>query len=100
MLGCVSDELGAPDTADFGPLPAPEPDVHKILDEHPGFAATLGKFMALRDAAEVLAELKPPYYETAAAYLTEIADHVMRDAGLGEDFLQAMIATRPPLASR
>ena len=76
------------------------PDVRKILDEHPAFARTLTQFMALRDAAEVLAELKPPYYETAAAYLREIADHVMRDAGLGEDFLQAMIATRPPISAR
>lgn len=73
-------------------------DVRKILDEHPAFAATVTQFMLLYDAAEVLAELEPPYHETAAEYLREIADHVMRDAGAGEDFLRAMIANKPPFS--
>jgi hypothetical protein len=75
-------------------------DVRRLLDENPGFARVLQQFMALYDAAEVLAELKPPRHEIAAPYLREIADHVMREAAVGEDFLQALIRGRPPLGER
>jgi hypothetical protein len=72
----------------------------KILDEHPAFAGKLYQFMALRDAADVLEALQPPYYQTAAAYLEEVADTVLRGTGIGEDFVQAMIAARPPFEGR
>ena len=48
-----------------------------------------------RDAAEVIDELKPPEYQVAAPYLREIAHHVMREAGIDGDFLQALIRGRP-----
>jgi hypothetical protein len=72
-------------------------DVRSLLDENPGFARVLRQFMALYDVAEVLGELKPPRHETAAAYLREIADHVMRETGIGDDFLRVLIQSRPPL---
>ncbi len=72
-------------------------EVRRILDENPAFARVLLQFQALYDAAETLDELKPPQYETAAPYLREIADHVMRGTGIGGDFLQALIRSRPPL---
>jgi len=75
-------------------------DVRKILDEHPAFARVLQQFAVLYDAAEVLDDLEPPQHEIAAPYLREIADHVMRETGAGDDFLQAMIRSRPPLGVR
>lgn len=76
-------------------------DVRRILDENPRFARIVQQFMALYDAAEVLDDLKPPQHEIAAPYLRAIADNVMRrDTCMGEDFLQALIAGRPPLGER
>jgi hypothetical protein len=72
-------------------------DARRILDENPAFARVLRQFTALYDAAEVLGELRPPQHEIAAPWLREIADHVMRETGIGEDFLQALIRSRPPL---
>lgn len=69
------------------------------LEDNPAFAKRLTQFMSLHDAAQVLGELQPPYHETAAQYLREIADTVMRETGVGEDFLHAMIAGRPPLGA-
>lgn len=71
-----------------------------MTDENPALALQLARFMTLYDAADVLAALKPPNYETAAAYLQGIADHLMRDAGVPGDFLQAMIASRPPMEAQ
>ena len=71
-------------------------DVRRILDENPAFARVLRQFTALYDAAEVIDELKPPEHQIAAPYLREIADHVMRETGVGEDFVQALIRSRPP----
>lgn len=73
-----------------------EDEISKLIEEHPDFRRTLHQFMALRDAAAVLDELKPPNYKVGAAWLREIGDHVMRDAGMPEEFLQAMIASRRP----
>jgi len=70
-------------------------DVRRVLDEHPAFARVLRQFAALYDAAEVIDELKPPEHQVAAPYLREIADHVIRETGLGDDFLQALIRGRP-----
>ena len=70
-------------------------DVRRVLDANPAFARVLRQFMALYDAAEVIDELKPPEHQVAAPYLREIADHVMREAGIGDDFLQALIRGRP-----
>ena len=75
-------------------------EVRRILGENPAFARVLQQFAALYDAAEVLDELKPPQHEVSAPYLREIADHVMRDSGAGEDFLQAMIRSRPLLGEQ
>ncbi len=72
-------------------------DFRKLLDEHPGFRAKLAQFMALYDAADVLDDLKPPHSDTAAAYLREIGRHIMLEAGIPENFLEAMIAGRPAL---
>jgi hypothetical protein len=72
-------------------------DARRILDENPAFARVLRQFTALYDAAGVLGELKPPQHEIAAPYLREIAGHVMRETGIGDDFLQALIRSRPPL---
>ena len=72
-------------------------DVRRVLDENPAFARVLRQFAALYDAAEVLDELKPPEHQVAAPYLRVIADNVMRrETGMGEDFLQALIRSRPP----
>ena len=71
-------------------------DVRRVLDEHPAFARVLRQFAALYDAAEVIDELKPPEHQVAAPYLREIADHIVRGMGVGEDFLQALIRSRPP----
>lgn len=71
-------------------------EVRRVLAENPAFARILRNFMALYDAAEVLDGLKPPQHEIAAPYLRAIADQVMREA-IGEDFLQVMIRSRPPL---
>ena len=71
-------------------------DIRRILDENPAFARVLRQFTALYDAAEVIDELKPPEHQVAAPYLREIAHHVIREAGIGEDFLQALIRSRPP----
>ncbi len=78
------------------PEDAARADVRRILDENPAFALTLRQFTALYDAAEVLGDLKPPQHAIAAPYLRAIADQVMREA-IGEDFLQALIRSRPPL---
>ena len=75
-------------------------DVRRVLDDNPAFARVLRQFAALYDAAEVLDELKPPEHQVAAPYLREIADHVMRETGMGEDFLQALIRSRPPAFPR
>jgi len=74
----------------------------RLLAAFPDFKVKAYQWMMLRDAAAVLRELKPPEYrhENAAAYLEETADRLMRDAGLPEQYLQAMIATpRPPVPS-
>lgn len=71
-------------------------EVQELLAAHPAFERTLRQFMMLYDAAEVLAELKPPNGDTAAAYLREIGRHIIREAGIPENFLEAMIAARPP----
>ena len=75
-------------------------DVRRILDANPAFARVLQRFATLYDAAEVLDELEPPQHEIAAPYLRAIADQVMRETGAGEDFLQAMIRSRPPLEEK
>jgi hypothetical protein len=72
-----------------------QPDMQAVLDAHPEFAQKVTQFMTLRDAAEILDAWQPPHYGTAAAYLREVASTVMRQAGIGEDFLQAMIANMP-----
>jgi hypothetical protein len=77
-------------------LTEPAGIMEQLASRNPDLARKIKMFMMLRDAAEVLGELKPPEHETAAAYLQEIADHLMRDAGMPEDFLQAMIKSRPP----
>ena len=71
-------------------------DVRRILDANPAFARVLRQFAALYDAAEVIDELKPPEHQVAAPYLRAIADNIMRETGIGEDFLQALIRGRPP----
>ena len=68
----------------------------ELMAAHPAFVRKVRQFMALHDAAEVLDELKPPHGDTAAEFLREVGNHVMRDAGIPEKFLQAMIANRPP----
>lgn len=82
-------------------MPSPDTEAARIgqdiLDRNPGLARPLTQFMTLYDAAEVLTELKPPQHETATAYLRGIADHLLRDAGIPEQFLAAMIEARPPL---
>ena len=75
--------------------PGERADVRRILDANPAFARVLRQFTALYDAAEVIEELKPPEYKIAVPYLREIADHVMRDTGVGDDFLRALIRSRP-----
>ena len=70
-------------------------ELQKLLDAHPEFKQTLTQFMMLYDAAEVLAEVQPPHASTAAAYLRAVADTLIRETGLPEVFLQAMIRTRP-----
>jgi hypothetical protein len=70
----------------------------KIPDEHPIFAHKIAQFITLHDAAQVLEELKPPNGELAIPYLREIANQVMRETGVGEEFVQAMIKARPPIA--
>lgn len=72
-------------------------EVRRILDENPAFARILQQFAALYDAAEVLEEFRPPQHEIAAPYLRGIARHMMRETGVGDDFLQALIQSRPPL---
>lgn len=67
----------------------------QVLAANPAFTAKAVRFMMLRDAADVLDELKPPHHETASAYLREIADHLMRDAGASEDLLRVMKAVKP-----
>jgi hypothetical protein len=62
---------------------------------NPAFTDKATQFMMLRDAAEVLGVLKPPHHEIASEYLREVADHLMRDAGVPEEFLQVMIKSRP-----
>lgn len=71
-------------------------DLQELLAAHPAFKRTLSQFMMLYDAAEVLDELKPPNGAVAAEYLREVGNHVIRDAGLPENFLEAMIAAHPP----
>jgi hypothetical protein len=71
-------------------------EVQELLAAHPAFERTLRQFMMLYDAAEVLGELKPPHGDTAAEFLREVGNHIMRDAGMPDDFVQAMIAARPP----
>jgi hypothetical protein len=70
----------------------------RVLAANPAFAAATVRFMMLYDAAEVLGELKPCNYLAAAAYLREVADHLMRDAGVPGELLRVMIAARPPAA--
>ena len=72
--------------------------MQELLAAHPAFKRTLTQFMMLHDAAEVLGELKPPHGDTTAEYLREVGSHIIRDAGLPEEFLQAMIASRPPVS--
>lgn len=74
-------------------------NVQKFLAAHPEFERKLTQFMMLYDAADVLGELETPHrrWDNAAEYLTETANHIMRDAGIPEEFLQAMIAARPPV---
>jgi hypothetical protein len=74
-------------------------EVRRVLDENPAFEYVLRQFMALYDAAEVIGELEPPQHEVAAPYLRAIADQVMREA-IGEDFLQALVRSRPPFGGR
>ena len=71
-------------------------DVRRVLDENPAFTRTLQQFTALYDAAEVLDGLRVPQHEIAAPYLRAIADQVMRE-DIGEDFLQVLIRSRPPV---
>lgn len=71
--------------------------MQRLLELNPGLARKITQFMILRDAADVLTELKPPNGDLTSAYLAETADHLIRDAGVPEDFLQAMITARPPL---
>ena len=68
-----------------------------FLDVHPDFKRRAIQFLALHDAAEILDDLKPPHSDTAADYLREIATHLVREAGIGEDVLQVMIESRPRL---
>lgn len=73
-------------------------DCDRFLAEHPKFHHTMHQFSALHDAAEALDQLKPPHGDTAAEFLREVGNHVMREAA-GEEFLQALIRARPPLGS-
>jgi len=71
-------------------------DPDKLLSEHPEFARSLRQFMALYDAAEVLDELKPPQGDTAAEFCREVAKATLSRTGCGDDFIAAVIRTRPP----
>lgn len=69
---------------------------HAILEAHPAFKRACAQFCALHDAAAILDTLKPPHGDVAAEYLREVGNTVLRGTGIGEDFVQAMIAARPP----
>ena len=68
----------------------------EFLDTQPEFKRKLRQFMMLYDAAEVLTELNPPHGDTAAEYLREVGSHIIRDMGVPDSFVQALIAARPP----
>ena len=70
--------------------------IDELLAANPKLARIVTQFMMLHDAAEVLGELKPPNGDVAAEFLRETGNHIVRDAGIGEGFLQAMITARPP----
>jgi ATP-dependent Clp protease ATP-binding subunit ClpA len=70
-------------------------DVGKLLAENPRFNRRVRQFVTLLDAAEVLGDLKPPNSDATAFYLRSVAEGLMRETSLGEEFLQAMIAGRP-----
>lgn len=75
--------------------PATAGDWQEFLASHPDLQRKICQFMMLYDAAEVLGELKPPHGDTAAEFLREVGSHIVRDAGVPEEFLQAMIKARP-----
>jgi hypothetical protein len=74
-------------------------DAAENLDLPPEIRQAAIQFMVLYDAAQVLAELSPPR-PAVTTYLRAIADKTARDAGMPGDFVQAMIASRPPLEYR
>lgn len=69
--------------------------MQEFLAAHPGLDRRMFQLLSLHDAAGVLDVLKPPHGDTAAEFLREVGNHLMREAGVPEDFLQAMIASRP-----
>lgn len=77
--------------------PAEPSEWAEFLATRPGFERALRQFMVLHDAADVLDELKPPHGDTAAGFLREVGNDAIRDTGVPEDFLQAMIANKPPM---
>jgi hypothetical protein len=73
------------------------PTLDALQELNPAFARSIRMFCALYDAAEALDILKPPHGETASEYLREVALHIGRETGAGEDFVQAMVAARPSM---
>lgn len=66
----------------------------QIVAANPEFAVRMVWFVQLKDAADILGELKAPQHETASAYLREVADHLMRDLGATDTILQMMNSAR------
>ena len=66
-----------------------------MLSQHPQLARAAEDFMMLTDAADVLDDRKPPHGDTAAAFLREVAKALVTQAGLTEEFADAMLASKP-----
>lgn len=69
--------------------------VQEVLARNPRFNRKVRQFVALLDAAEVLSDVKPPNSDATAFYLRTVAEGLMRETKVGEEFLQAMIAGKP-----
>lgn len=77
---------------------APGEAIQAVLEENPLFRRTVEDFMILTDAADVLEQRDAPNAAIAAAYLRETARAIVHQAGLPDDFTDAMMSSRPPRA--
>lgn len=71
-------------------------EAQQLLADDPEFKRKLAQFMTLYDAAQVLGELHWSYSDNAA-FLRMVGNHIMQEAGIPDEFVEAMIKARPEM---